>query len=88
MLAEKLFAAARSVFAVAVEIARRDRTNIISCRVMMTAAPKVPSPFPKSTEMMLLDGDREVIATARSVLPSPLKSPVVTESGKGAAPES
>jgi len=48
----------------------------------LTAAWKVPSPFPKSTLKLL----ELLLATARSSFPSPLKSPLVTQSGSTPTP--
>src|SRR5439155_26974830 len=44
---------------------------------MSLLGPRVPSPLPSSTETVLVPW----LATARSIFPSPLKSPLATELG-------
>src|SRR5712664_3294630 len=50
----------------------------LSPAAKLSAAWKVPSPFPRSTETLL---ELKATATARSSHPSPLKSPTATETG-------
>ena len=65
------------LLAVAVEVPHRHGTRAQSPRRSWTAAAKVPLPVPSSIDTLPL----QRLATARSCLPSPLKSPTATEQG-------